>query len=286
VIDIEGVAKNFGGIQAVHNCSFRMEPGQITGLIGPNGAGKTTLFNMIAGFIRPTAGHIILDGVDITGLPPQQLFHQGLVRTFQIPHEFGRMTVLENLMLVPAQQLGENLLISWFGWGRVKHQEQDLRQRAEAVLERLRLIHLRDQLAATLSGGQKKLLELGRTMMTEAKVILLDEPAAGVNRTLLGDLATFIEDLNAERGCTFCIIEHDLDLISRLCDHVVVMAQGTVLTQGTMAQVKQDPTVREAYLGAMDLQDALPPPDPKQAVAQVESLTPVESGDPSGGPLP
>ncbi|NJL98634.1 MAG: ABC transporter ATP-binding protein [Synechococcaceae cyanobacterium SM2_3_2] len=292
MIEIEGVAKQFGGIQAVHNCSFRMEPGQITGLIGPNGAGKTTLFNIIAGFIRPTAGHIILDGVDITGLPPQQLFHQGLVRTFQIPHEVGRMTVLENLMLVPAQQLGENLLISWFGWSRVKHQEQDLRQRAERVLERLKLIHLRDQLASTLSGGQKKLLELGRTMMTDAKVILLDEPAAGVNRTLLGDLATFIEDLNAERGCTFCIIEHDLDLISRLCDHVVVMAQGTVLTQGTMAQVKRDPTVREAYLGAMDLQDALPAPDPKQAVAQVKSVAPVksvaqvESVDPSGGHRP
>lgn len=259
MIEIEALSKQFGGIQAVYNCSFRIERGQITGLIGPNGAGKTTLFNMLAGFIRPTSGRILLDGTDVAGLPPQQLFHRGLVRTFQIPRELGRMTVLENLMLVPAQQVGEDLLTSWFGWGRVRHQEQDLRQRAEKVLERLNLIHMRDQLAASLSGGQKKLLELGRTMMTEAKVILLDEPAAGVNRTLLGHLAHFIEDLNRERGCTFCIIEHDLELVARLCNPVVVMAQGTVLTQGTMAEVKQDPTVREAYLGAMDLQDSLPP---------------------------
>ncbi len=258
MIEIEALSKRFGGIQAVYNCSFQIERGQITGLIGPNGAGKTTLFNMIAGFIRPTSGRILLEGSDVAGLPPQQLFHRGLVRTFQIPRELGRMTVLENLMLVPAQQVGEDLLTSWFGWGRVRHQEQDLRQQAEKVLERLNLIHMRDQLAASLSGGQKKLLELGRTMMTEAKVILLDEPAAGVNRTLLGHLASFIEDLNREQGCTFCIIEHDLELVARLCNHVVVMAQGTVLTQGTMAAVKQDPTVREAYLGAMDLQDSLP----------------------------
>lgn len=259
MIEIVALSKQFGGIQAVYDCSFRIEKGQITGLIGPNGAGKTTLFNMLAGFIRPTSGRILLDGSDIAGLPPQQLFHRGLVRTFQIPRELGRMTVLENLTLVPAQQVGEDLLTSWFGWGRVRRQEQDLRQRAEEVLERLNLIHMRDQRAASLSGGQKKLLELGRTMMTEAKVILLDEPAAGVNRTLLGHLASFIEDLNRERGCTFCIIEHDLELIARLCNHVVVMAQGTVLTQGTMAEVKRDPTVREAYLGAMDLQDSLPP---------------------------
>lgn len=252
MIEIDGVAKHFGGIQAVHDCSFRIETGQMTGLIGPNGAGKTTLFNIMAGFLRPTAGQIRLDGERITGLSPQKLFHKGLVRTFQIPREFGRMTVLENLLVVPPHQVGENVLISWFGWGRVQHQERDLRRQAEEALERLNLAHLRDELAVNLSGGQKKLLELGRTLMTDAKVILLDEPAAGVNRTLLGDLATFIEYLNRERGSTFCIIEHDLDLVARLCHHIVVMAQGTVLTQGTMAEVKQDPRVREAYLGTLE----------------------------------
>jgi len=184
------------------------------------------------------------------------------VRTFQIPREFGRMTVLENLMVVPPNQIGENLFATWFSWRQVQRQERNLQARAEEVLERLNLIHLRDQLAITLSGGQKKLLELGRTLMTDARVILLDEPGAGVNRTLLADLMRFIEYLNRERGCTFCIIEHDLDLVTRLCDHVVVMAAGKVLTQGSMEEIKQNPAVREAYLGSVALADSLNPPQP------------------------
>ncbi|MFS8896530.1 ABC transporter ATP-binding protein [Synechococcus sp. R3-13] len=262
MIVIDDISKRFGGISAVDHCSFRIETGRITGLIGPNGAGKTTLFNIIAGFIRPSSGRIWLDGEDITGLPPYHLFRRGLVRTFQIPREFGRMTVLENLMVVPPNQIGENLFATWFGWRRVQRQERNLQARAEEVLERLNLIHLRDQLAITLSGGQKKLLELGRTLMTDARVILLDEPGAGVNRTLLADLMRFIEYLNRERGCTFCIIEHDLDLVTRLCDHVVVMAAGKVLTQGSMEEIKQNPAVREAYLGSVALADSLNPPQP------------------------
>jgi branched-chain amino acid transport system ATP-binding protein len=257
VIVIDNISKQFGGVNALDHCSFRIEAGRITGLIGPNGAGKTTLFNIIAGFIRPNSGRIWLDGEDVTGLPPHQLFQRGLVRTFQIPREFGRMTVLENLMVVPPHQAGENLFNAWFRWRRVQRQERQLQARAEEVLERLNLIHLRDQLAVNLSGGQKKLLELGRTLMTDARVILLDEPGAGVNRTLLADLIRFIEYLNRERGCTFCIIEHDLDLVTRLCHHVVVMAGGRVLTQGPMQEIRQNPAVREAYLGSIALADAL-----------------------------
>lgn len=256
MIAIEDVSKNFAGIQAVDRCSFEIETGQITGLIGPNGAGKTTLFNIIAGLIKPSSGQIRLDGEDVTGWPTHQLFHRGLVRTFQIPREFKRMTVLENLMLVPPGQMGENVLANWLRWGAVRRQEDQIRQKAEEVLEYLSLTQLRDTLAGNLSGGQKKLLELGRTMMTEAKVVLLDEPAAGVNRTLLGELAQVIQKLNQERGWTFCIIEHDLDLITTLCDHVVCMAQGRVLAQGTIAQLKQDPVVRQAYLG-----HSIEPPD-------------------------
>lgn len=257
VIVIDNISKQFGGVNALDRCSFRIEAGRITGLIGPNGAGKTTLFNIIAGFIRPSSGRIWLDGEDVTGLPPHRLFHRGLVRTFQIPREFGRMTVLENLMVVPPKQAGENLFNAWFRWRRVQRQERQLQARAGEVLERLNLIHLRDQLAVNLSGGQKKLLELGRTLMADARVILLDEPGAGVNRTLLADLIRFIEYLNRERGCTFCIIEHDLDLVTRLCQHVVVMAGGRVLTQGSMQEIKQNPAVREAYLGSIALADAL-----------------------------
>ncbi|MDJ0708507.1 MAG: ABC transporter ATP-binding protein [Leptolyngbyaceae cyanobacterium MO_188.B28] len=249
MLHIENISKNFSGVRAVDGCSFGVEAGKITGLIGPNGAGKTTLFNIIAGFIKPTGGRIALDNRNVTGLPPHQLFHHGLVRTFQIPREFGRMTVLENLMLVPSNQVGENLLTSWFRWGRVGDREIEVRDKAEEVLDCLHLSHLRHELASDLSGGQKKLLELGRTMMTDAKVVLLDEPGAGVNRTLLGRLAEVIIQQNAEQGRTFCIIDHDLELVARLCDRVVVMAEGKVLCQGSMDDVRQNPQVQEAYLG-------------------------------------
>ena len=249
LIEVNDVSKRFRGVVAVDHCSLRVEKGTITGLIGPNGAGKTTLFNIIAGFIPPSEGRVLLDGEDVTGWPPHRLFHHGLVRTFQVPREFGRMTVLENLMLVPARQGGENLLRTWFRWGLVKQEESGIRRRAHEVLEFLQLDRLRAELAANLSGGQKKLLELGRTMMTDAKVVLLDEPGAGVNRTLLATLAEFIKRLNTERGYTICVIEHDMDLIASLCDPVIVMAEGHVLVQGTMDEIRRDESVREAYLG-------------------------------------
>jgi branched-chain amino acid transport system ATP-binding protein len=226
-----------------------VERGQILGLIGPNGAGKTTLFNMLAGFMAPDSGRIELDGEDVTGRRPHELFRRGLVRTFQIAHELARMTVLENLMVVPPGQSGEHLLTALFRPARVKAEERAFRERAEEVLGRLKLGALRFELAGNLSGGQKKLLELGRAMMTDAKLVLLDEIGAGVNRSLMAELAGYIESLNRDQGYSFCIIEHDMDLIARLCDPVVVMAEGRVLTRGSMAEIRANDAVIEAYLG-------------------------------------
>lgn len=249
MITVKDVVKRFGGLTAVDGCSFTIPAGSITGLIGPNGAGKSTLFNIVAGFTKPDSGHIVLDGHDVTGLTPHRLFHRGIVRTFQVPHEFDRMTVLENLMIVPANQVGELVFASLFAWRRVRKQERDLRKKAEEVLDFVNLSHLKFELAGNLSGGQKKLLELARTMMTHPRVILLDEPGAGVNRTLLQRLAGDIKRLNTELGYTFCIIEHDMDLVTKLCDPVVVMAQGKVLAEGKMEQLRKDERVKEAYLG-------------------------------------
>ena len=249
MITIEYLSKSFGGLRAVHEVSLEVAAGGITGLIGPNGAGKSTLFNMVAGVIRPDSGRIFLEGRDITGAPPHRLFHQGLVRTFQIPHEFARMSVRENLMVVPPRQAGESLLQTWLRWGRVRRQDQDVARQADEVLEFLEISHVADELAGNLSGGQKKLLDLGRTMMTDARLVLLDEPGAGVNRTLLGKLSDAILRLNRERGYTFCVIEHDMDLIAKLCEPVIVMAQGEILARGSMDEIRANDEVREAYLG-------------------------------------
>ena len=249
MIQVERVSKYFGGVHAVENCTLEIAQGSITGLIGPNGAGKTTLFNIIAGLFPPTAGRITLDGDDVTGLTPHELFHKGLLRTFQIAHEFSTMTVLENLMMVPDRQHGETLINSWIARGKVREQETAIRAKAEEVIDFLKISHLTHERAGNLSGGQKKLLELGRTMMVDAKVVLLDEVGAGVNRTLLAEIGDAIVKLNQERGYTFCMIEHDMDFISRLCDPVIVMAEGTVLAQGSAAEVRANETVIEAYLG-------------------------------------
>lgn len=252
MIKVENIVKRFGGLTAVDDCTLEVPAGSITAVIGPNGAGKTTLFSIIAGFLKPNAGRILMDGQDITGMSPPQLFHKGLVRTFQIPHELPRMTVLENLMLVPAGQSGETVWAPWIAPGRVRAQEREIRARAEEVLSFLSLYDLRHELAGRLSGGQKKLLELGRTMMTEPRVVLLDEPAAGVNRTLLGELTEAIHRLNEDRGYTFVVIEHDMDIVAELCHPVVVMAQGRVLAEGSMAEVRRNREVLEAYLGGAE----------------------------------
>ena len=221
ILALEGLTRRFGGLTAVDRCSFTIEAGRITGMIGPNGAGKTTIFSMVAGALTPSAGRILFDGEDITGLPTHRLFHRGIVRTFQIPHEFGRLTVLENLMAVPAAQPGERLWPVWLAPGAVARREREVRERAEDALRFLTLWDLRDELATNLSGGQKKLLELGRAMMTSPRIVLLDEPGAGVNPTLLVRLREMILELNRERGYTFVVIEHDMDFIASLCERVM-----------------------------------------------------------------
>ncbi|MFX4222921.1 MAG: ABC transporter ATP-binding protein [Thalassobaculum sp.] len=249
MIRVENVTKNFGGIRAVDGVSLEIAKGSITGLIGPNGAGKTTLFNIIAGHFPPSSGRIFLDGEDVTALEPHELFHKGLLRTFQIAHEFSSLTVLENLMVVPGGQPGEELRHSWFNFAKVRAVEEKVRERAREVIDFLEIPHLENELAGNLSGGQKKLLELGRTMMVDAKIVFLDEVGAGVNRTLLQTISRSIQRLNQERGYTFCLIEHDMDFIARLCDPVIVMAEGRLLTQGTSDEVMNNEDVIEAYLG-------------------------------------
>ncbi|MEE9389487.1 MAG: ABC transporter ATP-binding protein [Paracoccaceae bacterium] len=249
MITVENLHKHFGGFHAVDGSTLEIKEGSITGLIGPNGAGKTTLFNVIAGVLKPTSGRVLMAGQDITGMAPHELFAKGLLRTFQIAHEFSSMTVRENLMMVPANQSGEALMNTWFSRARIRAEEKALADKAEEVLEFLTIDHLADEKAGNLSGGQKKLLELGRTMMVDAKIVFLDEVGAGVNRTLLNTIGDAILRLNKERGYTFCVIEHDMDFIGRLCDPVICMAEGKVLAQGTIDEIKSNEQVIEAYLG-------------------------------------
>ena len=249
ILQIESLSKYFGGLAAVSDCSLKIKKGSITGIIGPNGSGKTTLFNLIAGNLKSSQGKVLFNGEDITDIPSYELFSKGILRTFQIAHEFTNLSVLENLMMVPANQSGEKLMTALFKPRLVKSEELSVKQKAQDVVDFLNLKHLSNELAGNLSGGQKKLLELGRTMMVDAKLVLLDEVGAGVNRTLLKDLGTAILKLNKEQGYTFCMIEHDMDFISRLCDPVIVMAEGSVLFQGTSDQVKKDEKVIESYLG-------------------------------------
>ena len=249
LLTVDNVTKRFGGVVAVDGCSLCIRRGTITGLIGPNGAGKTTLFNMIAGVYRPDAGRIWFEGERIDGLPPHSIFARKIVRTFQIARALKRMTVLENLLLVPEQQRGENFFNAWFHPRQVYAQEQALRERAEEVLQRVKLHYLRHEYAGNLSGGQKKLLELARTMMSDATCILLDEPGAGVNPTLMQELVGHIQHLQG-LGRTFLLIEHDMDLVMEICNPVIVMSHGRTLMEGTPRQVRNDPRVIEAYLGA------------------------------------
>ena len=249
MIVVENLHKHFGGVQAVNGATLSIQPGSITGLIGPNGAGKTTLFNVIAGLYQPTSGKVFLDGEDITGLKPHELFHKGVLRTFQLAHEFSTLTVRDNLMMVPPNQAGERLMNTWFKPGLVKAHEEEIRSKADEVIRFLELEQVANEFAGNLSGGQKKLLELGRTMMVDAKIVFLDEVGAGVNRTLLRKIGDAIIKLNEERNYTFCLIEHDMEFVARLCDPVICMAEGAVLTEGTIDEVKNNEQVIEAYLG-------------------------------------
>lgn len=249
LLEVRDLTKNFGGLRAVDHCSFQVARGTITGLIGPNGAGKTTVFNLITGFIPPDSGRIMLNGEDIGHLRPDQIFARGLGRTFQIPREHGSMSVLENLLLVPPGQSGERWWNALVRGAQVQIEETRNLAKAREVLEYLQLTHVSNEYAANLSGGQKKLLELGRMLMADPQIILLDEPAAGVNRTLLRTISDNIQYLVRERGITFLLIEHDMNMVMSLCDPVIVMSEGRKLAEGDPETVRNDKTVLEAYLG-------------------------------------
>ncbi len=250
MLEVGHVVKEFGGLRAVDDVSFTLRANTITGLIGPNGAGKTTLFNTIAGVHRPDSGAISFLGRSIGGLPPHRIFDEGLVRTFQIPRPFAGMTVLENCMMVPQRQAGERFWNNWFARSRVAGEERAIRERAREVLDFVGLLRLAGEFARNLSGGQQKLLELARVLMSEPKLVLLDEPGAGVNPTLLATIVDKLRELH-ERGITFLVIEHNMDLVMSLCDPILVMAQGRLLLEGPPQLVRSDARVLEAYLGGV-----------------------------------
>ena len=249
ILDLDQVSVSFDGFYALTDLDFKLYPGELRSIIGPNGAGKTTTFNMIAGAEKPSSGKIFLLDQEITGLQTEKLYYKGLMRTFQLSHEYAKMTSLENLMVAGPSQVGENMFMNWISPMKVINREKEILDRAVKTLDFLGLNHVRDELAGNLSGGQKKLLELGRTMMGDSKCVLLDEPGAGVNPTLMVKVTEMIRTLNEEQGYTFCIIEHDMDLIANLCKNVIVLNDGQILMQGTMEQVRNDERVIDAYFG-------------------------------------
>ena len=248
LLQVSKLSRHFGGHRAVHEVSFSLASGAIGGLIGPNGAGKTTLFNCLAGFIKPDSGQVWLNGLPIVGAAPARVFACGLARTFQIPRPFPEMTVLENVMLAPANQIGERFWANWLQIGAVTRQERLTREAARHWLGFVGLADLEQKPARVLSGGQRKLLELARVMVAQPKLVLLDEPGAGVNPALLDLIVDKVSSLNAQ-GTTFLIIEHNMDLVASLCRPVMVMAQGELLMTGDAKTVLRDPRVVEAYLG-------------------------------------
>ncbi len=248
MLEVRSVSKRFGGATVVADVSLSVAAGEIAGLIGPNGAGKTTLFNLIAGSFRPTSGEIRLEGSEITAEKPHRRMARGLGRTFQIPRPFGEMTLLENLLTAAQGQSGERMIANWITIGRVAREERANADKAMALLEFLGLARLAREPARVLSGGQRKLLELGRVLMADPRIILLDEPGAGVNPALLETIIDRITEIN-RRGVAFLIIEHNMDVVARLCRHVTVMSAGRMLFEGTPTAAVGDPAVIDAYLG-------------------------------------
>ena len=245
---LRGVTRSFYGVHALNGVDFGVQPGCITGLIGPNGAGKTTLFNCISGVIPPTGGRIVFDGEDITGWRPDRVTRRGLVRTFQIARGCPRLTVRENLLLYGPAQPGEGAGRALWRSAATRRRERELDEQVVGIAERLRLGHVLDNPAAALSGGQKKLLEIGRALMTRPKLILLDEPIAGVNPTLAREIGEQLRQI-ADAGISLLLIEHQMDMIARLCDHVIVMAEGRHLTEGSFAEIAANHAVQDAYMG-------------------------------------
>jgi ABC-type branched-subunit amino acid transport system ATPase component len=248
ILAVEGVSKRYGGLKALDGCTLSLQDGQITGLIGPNGAGKTTLLNLMTGLVRPDTGTVSFEGADITDAAPHRLARLGLARTFQIVRELGSLTVLENLLLTPPGQSGESVVASLLQRRKWWAQEHENAEKARLLLERIGLWKLADQPSAGLSGGQKKLLDLARTLLLEPKLILLDEPGAGVSPPLKQEIVRLVRELKSE-GVAFGLVEHDMHLISELCDHVHVLAEGRLLFSGSFEEVTRDKRVVEAYLG-------------------------------------
>jgi neutral amino acid transport system ATP-binding protein len=240
------VVRDFGGVYAVAGARFEISAGRITGLIGPNGAGKSTMVNIIAGAIKPRSGSIFFDGLEITSQPAHEIARRGIVRTFQLSSEFGKLTVLENLLVAVPGQVGETFVGAMLGRGRWMAQEQALVLRARALLERFGMSAKEDEYAGNLSGGQRRLVEIMRGLMAKPKLLILDEPLAGVNPSLAQEIMGYLEDLRDE-GLTMLMVEHDLAAVERVCDPVIVMAQGKVLAQGTLSDLRQQQEVLDAY---------------------------------------
>jgi branched-chain amino acid transport system ATP-binding protein len=248
VLEARELTKRFGGVAAVKGMSLAVDAGEVLGLIGPNGAGKTTMFDLLAGSVQPTSGSIDLMGQTVTHQPAHRRLAGGMGRTFQIPRPFPALTLLENMMIARQGQTGERFWANFTTPRRVAAEERLARDKALALLDLVALHRLADEPARVLSGGQRKLLELARVMMADPSVILLDEPAAGVNPALLEVLIARIQEINAT-GVTFVLIEHNIDMVSRLCNRIIVMAQGSLLFEGRPDEVSREPRVIEAYLG-------------------------------------
>jgi ABC-type branched-subunit amino acid transport system ATPase component len=248
LLQVRALTRSYYGVQALRGVDLAVDEGRITGLIGPNGAGKTTLFNCISGLVPPDSGSVWFDGRAITAWRPDRVTGAGLVRTFQIARGFPRLSVLENLLLYGTRQPGESMVHAVLRSPAARRRENELRQRARAIAQRLNLTRVLDDRAANLSGGQKKLLEIGRALMAQPRLLLLDEPVAGVNPALAREIGEHLRGLVAE-GISVLLIEHHMDTIAALCDPVIVMAEGRHLRQGSFTELAADPIVQDAYMG-------------------------------------
>jgi branched-chain amino acid transport system ATP-binding protein len=249
VLETRGLRKDFGGLSAVDGVDLDVRKGTLTGIIGPNGAGKSTFFNLLAGYLKPSGGTVRHLGVDITGFPPHKVARRGIARTFQITRPLARLTVTENMVLAQPGQSGERPWMPLLAYPAVKAEEASIVEKARGLLDRFGLAPVADEYAGALSGGQKKLLEMARGLMLDPTLMLLDEPLAGVNPTLGKRIMDLVDDLRRERGITFILVEHDLDVVFTRCDPVVVMAAGKKMTEGSPDVVRRDPRVVEAYIG-------------------------------------